>query len=672
MRPVLNALRYTPKRSMALVGMFAAALAVPAVLFAWGPDRPTYTVEHPADHVTFNSITNNPHIGDERNFVGIRETGSTGTWKDTVTAEPGKSYVVRMYVHNNAAENLKLVAKDVTAKFNLPTNTAKSLQVNGFLSASNAAPKEVYDHATFTSAQDFNLSYQTGTLKYYNNHFGSAGATISESVFTSAGAKLGYDKLDGSIPGCFKYAGYLTFTVKPQFATPKSDFTVEKQVRKDSTTAWNKSVDAKPGDKLDYRIVYKNTGETQQKNVTLKDTLPAGISPVAGSVRIMNATHASGATVADGDKLFTSGINIGAYTAGSNAIVIFDATVASNGSLPTCGANALKNVASAQPEGQQPKTDDATVKVPKECTETPKYACSGLTVTPIGKTKFTFKATHTSQGATYKTTTYVVRDETGKELSRSADTTYTQTKPGTYTVEALVTFTVNGSDKTVTASACKKSFEIPEDETPVTPSVSCDSLTYAKISRTEYTFTGVASAEEDTSIVSYTFDFGDGNTKTVKNPIKVAHTYQQAKAYTIKLRVTFKVGDNTVTKTSDACKVQITVTPETPEECKPGIPVGDARCETPKECKPGVPVGDERCKEEHCDVIGKEHLPKNSPDCVEPPVTPPTPETPEETPKTPSELPKTGTGETITAVLGIGSLITALGYYVASRRALIG
>ena len=36
--------------------------------------------------------------------------------------------------------------------------------------------------------------------------------------------------------------------------------------------------------------------------------------------------------------------------------------------------------------------------------------------------------------------------------------------------------------------------------------------------------------------------------------------------------------------------------PEKPAECKPGIPVGDARCvDKPKECKPGIPVGDSRC-----------------------------------------------------------------------------
>src|SRR5687768_17211594 len=65
-------LRYVPKRSALVAGLFVATL-VPATLFAWGPDRPTYTMENPAPHVTFNSMTNNPNYGDEREFVTVKD-----------------------------------------------------------------------------------------------------------------------------------------------------------------------------------------------------------------------------------------------------------------------------------------------------------------------------------------------------------------------------------------------------------------------------------------------------------------------------------------------------------------------------------------------------------------------------------------------------------------------
>lgn len=205
----------------------SSAIIVPAALLAWGPDRPTFTIENPSDHITFNSITNNPNIGgDERNFVGIREKGTNGTWKDDVTVERNKEYVVRAYVHNNARADLNLVAQNVRATFNLPTTTAKKIQVQGTISADNSTPRSVWDEANFNSTEDFNLSYVAGSVKFSNNVFGSAGVSLP-GIFTSAGAQLGYDKLDGKIPWMFPVRR-LRFTVKPQFA-PKNSFETQKQ-----------------------------------------------------------------------------------------------------------------------------------------------------------------------------------------------------------------------------------------------------------------------------------------------------------------------------------------------------------------------------------------------------------------------------------------------------------
>ena len=341
----------------------AAAVIVPTAIFAWGPDRPTYTIENPADHITFNSITNNPNIGDERNFVGIREVGSTNVWYDTMNVQPGKEYYVRMYVHNNAASSLNLVATNVRAQFILPTNTAKSIEVNGILTADNATPNKIWDQATFISGQDFNLAYVSGSLKYENNVFGSAGTALPESIFTSTGALLGYDKLDGRIPGCFQYAGYVTFIVKPQFAA-QPDMEIAKTVRKSNTKEWNKSVKVNPGDTVDYQIYFKNTGQVRMNNVMVKDTLPAGVTYVAGSTYVVNSSNPGGIQVGDG--ITTTGINIGEYAPGANAYIKFTARVAGNDNLPECGSNTLRNT--VRVEGDYGYKDDtADVTVDKTC-----------------------------------------------------------------------------------------------------------------------------------------------------------------------------------------------------------------------------------------------------------------------------------------------------------------
>jgi len=364
MSKLISLIRRAPKRTSALLAIIAAVAIVPSALFAWGPTRDTFTIEKPADHITFNSILNNPNIGDERNFVGIRESGTTNQWSDTMNVEKGKAYTVRMYVHNNAASNLNLVAENVTAKFNLPTTTGKSIQVNGFLDSTNATPNEVYDHATFTNAEDFNLAYTSGTLKYENNAFGAAGVALPESIFTSAGTLLGYDKLDGRIPGCFQYAGYVTFQVKPQFAAT-STFTMSKLVSKHGDNKWVETYAAQPGEVVDYLIQYKNVGTVQQDSVTFRDTLPTDMTYVNGSTTFGNTKTPAGTKASDNIANGT-GINVGSYAAGANAWAIFSAKVPANDQLATCGANTLVNTAKVTTGGGSIE-DTANVTVPKEC-----------------------------------------------------------------------------------------------------------------------------------------------------------------------------------------------------------------------------------------------------------------------------------------------------------------
>jgi len=384
---LLSTLRAVSTRTWATAAIVAAVVVVPASLLAWGPGRATFTMAHPSDHVTFNSITDNPNIGDERNFVGIRESGTTGLWQDTQSVQAGKEYVVRLYVHNNAAPNLNLVAHNVTAKVSLPTSTGKSIEVQGFIDSSNATPTEVYDHATFTGAQDFNLAYVPGTLKYYNNANGN-GFTIPESIFTNSGAKLGYTSMNGDIPGCLQYAGYLTFIVKPQVA-PTGDFTMSKQVRKVGTTTWSKDVTVNPGEEVNYMISYKNTGQTVQKNVVVKDQLPQSMTYVAGSTLLKDGANPNGTKISD-NVVASQGVNIGDYAPGAAAYIMFTAKAVSNDSLATCGLNDLTNTAKVITDNGT-KQDSADVKVNKTCTTPEKIQVCRLsdkTIVTINKADF--------------------------------------------------------------------------------------------------------------------------------------------------------------------------------------------------------------------------------------------------------------------------------------------
>ena len=84
------------------VSAFGISQASALVDTPWGPNRTTFTWDDPAPYATFNSITDNPQLGDERNFVRIREVQDGNTFGDEVQLEVGKTYEVYIYYHNNA------------------------------------------------------------------------------------------------------------------------------------------------------------------------------------------------------------------------------------------------------------------------------------------------------------------------------------------------------------------------------------------------------------------------------------------------------------------------------------------------------------------------------------------------------------------------------------------
>lgn len=369
------------KVSLSVAAVAASVVAGAGVVSAWGPARASFTMEKPANYVTFNSITNNV-IGDEHYFVSASEyTGdaSKNNYSDNTVVEEGKEYVVRIYVHNNAASNLGLVAENVRAYVILPTDTASEITVSGKIYSSNAKPNTVWDETTFKSknGKKFSLAYIDGTAKYYNIDKNGKTRTFSldqlndgNDLFTSKGHLLGYDQMDGKIPGCNEYSGYLTFHVTPKFVEEaKPELEIQKEVKiRGTDAAYAEQVTAKAGDTIRYRIHVKNIGNAVVNNLVVRDILPAGLTYVKGSTQLVNNAHQSGITLSD--NIVNNGINLGSYAAGADAYIYFNATV-DQAVGEKCDKSTLHNNAQTYAtEVPTPKEDGADVLVNgKVCNE---------------------------------------------------------------------------------------------------------------------------------------------------------------------------------------------------------------------------------------------------------------------------------------------------------------
>lgn len=357
---------YMTVLGVAATAIVAGASMVPANVLAWGDSnngRTVYTTQQInagalGNTITMNSITNGS-IGDERNFVGAKlSTSNSTTWNaDTINVQDGQIVTIRLYVHNNSPLGQNAIAQGVKVTFSLPTNVGKSQTVIGYLDATNATPTRYWDEVELKSDEDFYIEYVTGSAKYSNKDANGNRRTFNlpDAVISESGAMLGYDSMNGQIPGCFDFDGEVTIQVKVHTGSISA---ISKTVRAAGThNEFTESVEAKVGDKVEFQIKYENLSTETVKNVMIRDILPPDMEYVDGTTILYNSNHKNGVTL-DQNTVTTSGINIGGYESGATAYVRFTAKVV-NKDL-TCGSTQLVNWANVTVNSKVAK-DDASV-----------------------------------------------------------------------------------------------------------------------------------------------------------------------------------------------------------------------------------------------------------------------------------------------------------------------
>lgn len=213
--------KVTMKRVGLAGAILGTAVAGAAVVYAaanWGPSRPTFTWANPATYVTFNSITDNPSYGDERQLLEARDANaSTSTYAKQMAVTDNEEVVLEAYFHNNAASNLNLVAKNTQMKFTLPTASATNIDPTAYISADNATPSQVWANVELTNSQPFTVSYVPGSAQLWTNYVN--GAQVNDSI-VNGGALIGTNGTDGKVPGCAQFSGYVTIRVRVHVTPP--------------------------------------------------------------------------------------------------------------------------------------------------------------------------------------------------------------------------------------------------------------------------------------------------------------------------------------------------------------------------------------------------------------------------------------------------------------------
>lgn len=366
------------KQNLKTLSLITATVGLSLVTFssayAWGPERATFTMEEPATYPTFNSITNNPTIGNELDFVRVGEIDAEVTeLKNEITVKPGKQYLVYVYFHNNASATYNdeehnrsgvAVKTRMSSSFSTVITPEAKGTITATITAENTNPVSVWDDAFMTTTTEkVLLSYVEGSAKIYND-YATNGQVMPSSLFTEEGTLLGLNALNGVIPGCEQYHGVVTYVLQAE----ELGGSISKSVSIDGKT-YSEKADIKAGDEVYFKLTIKNTGDVALTNATVKDQLPKGLTLVPGSVELT----ANDSTTPDkiSDAIVDNGQNLGTIGTGNTVYIRYIAKASGDFD---CDPSELVNNASLTYDTEtsegETKKDTATIKVTKaDCAE---------------------------------------------------------------------------------------------------------------------------------------------------------------------------------------------------------------------------------------------------------------------------------------------------------------
>lgn len=394
--------------------------------------------------------------------VANNTTGAT-SFTSSVSATYNQQVEIEVNYDNTETAGSGKTANNLRVKINIPTTAGSTQKITTTTSADNSN--------TVTGAATINLDNSSEYLEYIPGsatweHEVSANSSqttttaVSDSVVTGSNGLV----LENENP-C--QGG--SVTVHALVVMPGVSVTKQSELASQSNQ-WSANNTAQPGDTMKYMITYKNTGNTGESNVIIRDLLPKGLTYVPGSTMLYNSNYPNGIAVTN-DDIIQGGENIGGYNPGGNAYVVFQATIAGASQL-SCGENTITNTGYAQPSGMPEYYATATTMVSNTCTTptAPTYSCSAFNVT-VGENRsvtvgtFTFTA---SDGSSLGAATLNWGDSSTPLVTNTVQgQTHTYAQDGTYNI-SLSNFKVNGNSVDVTGN-CSQEVTISTPATPATP-----------------------------------------------------------------------------------------------------------------------------------------------------------------------------------------------------------
>ncbi|MEO7364553.1 MAG: hypothetical protein ABIV43_03545 [Candidatus Saccharimonadales bacterium] len=161
---------------------------------------------------------------------------------------------------------------------------------------------------------------------------------------------------------------------------------IEKLVALKGSTNFQKSVTAKQGDHVIYKITIKSTGTAAVDVNTLKDTLPQDVTYVSNSIALVGIPGLGETGYPLGDEfaaeLFGQGLELGAGEPGDEISLVFEAIV---GPAGVCAPHSIDNLVTVVAVSVPTRTATATVNEVCNTVVTTTTSVTPIKTTPVAK-----------------------------------------------------------------------------------------------------------------------------------------------------------------------------------------------------------------------------------------------------------------------------------------------
>ncbi len=180
-----------------------------------------FNIEDDIKYPVFNSVIDHPDLGDERQFIHVRQGGES-EWHRSMKLISGKQYEIKVNFRNDADPKYNYSKYNHSA---IATGTRMSIDVPQYISPHNCFKIEaritcnnlnytITDSITIETDDDKGKKIQTvvGQSKIHNNWETNL-QVMPSSLFSFNGALIGLKSFNGAIPGGDDYSGYVNFFI---------------------------------------------------------------------------------------------------------------------------------------------------------------------------------------------------------------------------------------------------------------------------------------------------------------------------------------------------------------------------------------------------------------------------------------------------------------------------